>query len=61
MASRGLLAVAFIEILLHDEAIDETAAIGGEREAVFVLELFDDEAGDHFFRVGGIGEELAVF
>ena len=58
--SGGLLALKFGEVFLEDEVADELAAFGGEWELVGGHELLDDDAGHHFFGVGGIGEELGV-
>lgn len=54
------MAVEFIQVFLEDEVADELAAFGGEGELVGGHELLDDDAGHHFFGVGGIGEELCV-
>jgi len=61
MELRGRLeAVEFIQIFLHDKRLDEMTALGGERELVFRLQLFDDET-EHFpFGEGGIREQLPV-
>ena len=58
--SCGLLAVEFILIFFHDKSVDEQAPFSSEGELVLVFKLLDDETSDHFFRKGGMGEELGV-
>ena len=58
--SCGVLAVEFVLIFFHDQAVDEVATLGGEWEVMLGLELLEDEAEHHFLGEGRIGEELGV-